>query len=36
MASIAISGRADRIAELLEAVGLNREHANRYAHEFSG
>ena len=28
--------RADRIAELLEAVGLNREHANRYAHEFSG
>ena len=21
---------------LLETVGLNREHANRYAHEFSG
>lgn len=28
--------RRDRIGELLEAVGLNREHANRYAHEFSG
>lgn len=28
--------RIDRISELLEAVGLNREHANRYAHEFSG
>jgi len=28
--------RQDRIGELLEAVGLNREHANRYAHEFSG
>ncbi|MEL3962760.1 ABC transporter ATP-binding protein [Lysinibacillus endophyticus] len=28
--------RQERIAELLEAVGLNREHANRYAHEFSG
>ncbi|MDI7742776.1 ATP-binding cassette domain-containing protein [Lysinibacillus fusiformis] len=28
--------RKERIAELLEAVGLNREHANRYAHEFSG
>lgn len=28
--------RADRIAELLELVGLNNEHANRYAHEFSG
>lgn len=28
--------RADRIARLLEVVGLNREHANRYAHEFSG
>ena len=22
--------------ELLETVGLNREHADRYAHEFSG
>ena len=28
--------RKERIGELLEAVGLNREHANRYAHEFSG
>ncbi|HFI0463992.1 TPA: ABC transporter ATP-binding protein [Streptococcus suis] len=28
--------RRQRIGELLEAVGLNREHANRYAHEFSG
>lgn len=28
--------RAQVIGELLEAVGLNREHANRYAHEFSG
>lgn len=28
--------RRERIGELLEAVGLNREHANRYAHEFSG
>lgn len=28
--------RAERVAELLEAVGLNKEHASRYAHEFSG
>ena len=28
--------RNNRIGELLEAVGLTREHANRYAHEFSG
>ena len=28
--------RADRIAELLTLVGLNSDHANRYAHEFSG
>lgn len=28
--------RQMKIYELLEAVGLNREHANRYAHEFSG
>ena len=28
--------RREKIASLLEAVGLNREHANRYAHEFSG
>ena len=28
--------RSEKIGSLLEAVGLNREHANRYAHEFSG
>lgn len=28
--------RQERIYELLELVGLNREHANRYPHEFSG
>ncbi len=28
--------RQERIAELLTLVGLNSEHANRYAHEFSG
>lgn len=28
--------RVDRIYSLLETVGLNREHANRYPHEFSG
>lgn len=28
--------RIERVGELLEAVGLTREHANRYAHEFSG
>ncbi|MHB0808875.1 MAG: ABC transporter ATP-binding protein [Facklamia hominis] len=28
--------RMEVIGQLLESVGLNREHANRYAHEFSG
>ncbi|MDD2374284.1 MAG: ATP-binding cassette domain-containing protein [Eubacteriales bacterium] len=28
--------RADKIANLLELVGLSSEHANRYPHEFSG
>lgn len=28
--------RTDRIKELLDMVGLNTEHANRYPHEFSG
>lgn len=28
--------RLEVIGHLLESVGLNREHANRYAHEFSG
>lgn len=28
--------RRDRVIELLETVGLNAEHADRFAHEFSG
>ncbi|RBP37245.1 ABC transporter ATP-binding protein [Garciella nitratireducens] len=28
--------RTERIYELLETVGLNKEHASRFAHEFSG
>lgn len=30
------AARQDMIYELLEAVGLNREHASRFPHEFSG
>lgn len=28
--------RKERVSELLELVGLNKEHANRFPHEFSG
>lgn len=28
--------RKERVGELLETVGLNKEHANRFPHEFSG
>jgi len=28
--------RLDRVHELLDTVGMNKEHANRYPHEFSG
>ena len=30
------SRRQERVSELLESVGLRREHLNRYPHEFSG
>jgi oligopeptide transport system ATP-binding protein len=30
------ASRRDRVAELLDVVGLRREHAERYPHEFSG
>ncbi|MGV8082956.1 MAG: ABC transporter ATP-binding protein [Coriobacteriia bacterium] len=30
------AGRAKRVRELLDVVGLNPEHGNRYPHEFSG
>ncbi len=30
------SARIQKVYDLLETVGLNREHANRYPHEFSG
>lgn len=29
-------GRTEKVHQLLEDVGLNRDHANRYPHEFSG
>lgn len=30
------AGRREKVTELLELVGLSREHANRFPHEFSG
>jgi oligopeptide transport system ATP-binding protein len=34
--SMTADQRADRVAELMDAVGLNRVFANRFPHEFSG
>ena len=31
-----VQKRRERVAQLLDTVGLNREHANRFPHEFSG
>lgn len=31
-----VEKRKERVVELLELVGLNKEHANRFPHEFSG
>jgi len=33
---LSAAGRADRVAELLEKVGLNPDYRKRYPHEFSG
>ncbi|MET3698350.1 oligopeptide transport system ATP-binding protein [Bacillus oleivorans] len=34
--AVSAKARKERVEELLETVGLNKEHANRYPHEFSG
>ncbi|MBL4719787.1 MAG: dipeptide ABC transporter ATP-binding protein [Alphaproteobacteria bacterium] len=34
--ALPVSERAERVRSLLESVGLRREHAERYPHEFSG
>ncbi len=36
MTSLPKGGRRKRVQELLELVGLNPEHINRYPHQFSG
>lgn len=33
---MSVEEKRDRVIELLETVGLNEEHANRFPHEFSG